>query len=176
MISRTRSTRSERTRRFLTNWDGRKVPVQGRQGVATSEYVKARRSTEQTLAKLVALQSLVRKTEGSTDGNGLSCIRVPDSTHIDELRAAIPPEVLEHYDYQRSRGRAAIASARGYVCRACFLLLPISSRPVLRAKKELYACDYCGAYLYLDEPATTQTMHASGAARHQNFHRGLRNG
>jgi predicted nucleic acid-binding Zn-ribbon protein len=151
MISRTRATRFEKTRRFSRYFrPASKLSVPGRQGLATTEYTRARRSTEQIIAKLIELQTLERQTKGLTDENGPSRMPIQDSTHIDELRATLPPAVLEHYDYQRSRDRVPVASARGYVCRACFLLLPLSARSVLRAKKKLYSCDYCGAYLYLD--------------------------
>jgi hypothetical protein len=154
MISRTRATRSKKPRRFYSKfYAGRHLLAPALLGMPTTTYARARRSTEQTIAKLIELQTLERRTEGPTNRNGLSRIPMRDSTRMDELRGAIRPAVLEHYDHQRSRGRIAVASARGYVCRACFLLLPLGDRSVLRAKKDLYACDYCGAYLYLDEPA-----------------------
>jgi hypothetical protein len=157
MISRTRVTRPEKAKRFSTNYRALNKPSAPERRGRAAPKVPARnrangkQSTGEILFELIELQKLELQQEGrKTRKRKLNLSGLPQ--RVQELRSKIPATVLAHYDYQRARGRLAVASANGYVCRSCFLALPLGSRPVLRAKQELYPCDYCGAYLYLDEP------------------------
>jgi hypothetical protein len=157
MISRTRVTRPEKAKRFSGNYRAVNKPSspQGRglaaPGLAGRDQANGRLSNGEVLLKLIELQELELQQEGPKTGKKAD-LPVPGlPERIQKLRARIPATVLAHYDYQRARGRLAVASANGYVCRSCFLALPLGSRSVLRAKQELYPCNYCGAYLYLDQ-------------------------
>jgi hypothetical protein len=157
MISRTRLTRPKKAKRFSTNYRAVNKPSAAERRGRVSPELPARgrangkQSTGEILFELIELQQLELPQEGPKPGKRKANISGL-LQRVRELRFKIPATVLAHYDYQRARGRLAVASANGYVCRSCFLALPLGRRPVLRAKQELYLCDYCGAYLYLDEP------------------------
>jgi hypothetical protein len=157
MISRTRVTRPEKVKRFSTSYRAVNKPSapaqRGRAALKlpARDRVTRKQSTGEILFELIELQELELQQEGPQTGKRKAALSgLP--RRAQELRSKIPPAVLAHYDYQRARGRLAVASAKGYICRSCFLALPLGSRSVLRAKQELYPCEYCGAYLHLDEP------------------------
>lgn len=97
---------------------------------------------------LVALNSLELVLQASPGEGSTTSVT---SRKIQKTREAIPEEILAHYDRMRSRGKKGIASAEGFVCRACHLSIPTGNRARLQVANDLNVCDNCGTYLYLPE-------------------------
>jgi len=68
-----------------------------------------------------------------------------------DLRAKIPPPMLEHYDRLVARGKKGIAAVQNQVCTGCHMRLPIGVIMTLRHEQDIQLCDSCGRYLYLPE-------------------------
>jgi len=76
-------------------------------------------------------------------------------TVIAELRGKIPPQILEHYDRLRVRGKKGIAAVRNQVCTGCHMRQTIGVIMTLKHGTDIQLCESCGRYLYLaDEPET----------------------
>src|SRR5260221_14582825 len=65
-----------------------------------------------------------------------------------ELRAAIPPTFLGHYDRLRVRGKKGLAGVRNQVCTGCHMRVPIGLLTVLMRDEDIQLCESCGRYLY----------------------------
>jgi hypothetical protein len=97
---------------------------------------------KQMLDNLLRLQNLELGIERSPDGVG-----------SEELRQKIPAQVLQHYDRLRLRGKKGIAYARHGVCGQCHMQVAVGLQAMLRRMDNLYRCENCGCYLYVqDEP------------------------
>jgi len=140
MISRTRATRSNRAHRFSPNF--RAVTTLSpceRRDLGSTQYAREKRLTEQILGKLIELQKLELRIKGVRN------------------RKPKKKPVLEHYDYQRSRGGWLLPQPKVTFVALAFWRCRSDSRSVLRAKSGLYLCAYCAAYLYLDEHTATHS-------------------
>lgn len=71
-----------------------------------------------------------------------------------ELRAAIPPQILGHYDRLVARGKKGVAIVRNQVCTGCHMRIPIGTINTLMQGQDIRLCDSCGRYLCLEEPST----------------------
>jgi predicted nucleic acid-binding Zn-ribbon protein len=94
---------------------------------------------KQILNNLVRLQNL-ESGLGETKG---------ESGSVEELRSTIPPQVLQHCDRLRERGKKAVASVRHGVCGQCHMQVAVGLLAQLRRGDNLYRCENCGAYLNL---------------------------
>ena len=70
-------------------------------------------------------------------------------TKREELRAAIPEQILVHYDRLMARGKKDIAPVRDQICSGCHMRVPLAVVMTLKHKVDLQLCDNCGRYLYL---------------------------
>lgn len=93
------------------------------------------------LQNLVRLQSLEFGTV--KDKNAKAAIA--------DLRAKIPPPILEHYDRLAVRGKKGIAAVQNQVCTGCHMRLPIGVIMTLMHEQDIQLCDTCGRYLYLPD-------------------------
>lgn len=79
---------------------------------------------------------------------------VAAGTEVEQLRAAVPPPILAHYERLVARGKKGVALVRNGVCCECHLritggkLVHLTTTP-----DEVHLCDNCGRYLYQPEPA-----------------------
>lgn len=101
-------------------------------------------SMKQLLDNLLLLQSLELGTQRVTAG----------ALGPDELRKRIPPQVLQHYDRLRARGKKGIALVRHGVCGQCHMQVAVGLLAMLRRQDNLYRCESCGAYLQQVEEQT----------------------
>ncbi len=73
-----------------------------------------------------------------------------------ELRGAVSPDVLEHYDRVLHQRKTAVAEARAQKCMACNVLLRPQTYNEVRSNQQIVACDSCSRILFYDpaqEPA-----------------------
>ena len=96
---------------------------------------------KELLRNLVKLQTLEFGQAKATN---------PGAT-ITELRGAIPPQILEHYDRLMARGKKGIVAVLNQVCAGCHMRQPIGVIATLLHGDDLQLCDSCGRYLYLPE-------------------------
>ncbi len=97
--------------------------------------------TSRNLWQLIQLQQLSRGSEAEgTATRG----------QIEELRAAIPDELLRSFDSAAQRGRAAVAwVSESGGCGGCHLKLPAGMAARIEVLKEqIHKCPYCGCFLY----------------------------
>ena len=103
---------------------------------------------------------------------------------IAELRERIPPQILEHYDRLRVRGKKGLAAVNHEVCMGCHMHVPLGVVMTLKHGQDVQLCENCGRYLFLPEeaaaaPVTTEPTAtpvrapqpvASAPARHCRNH------
>lgn len=88
-----------------------------------------------------------------------------DSSHpntarrIETLRAQIPTSILTHYDHRKGRGKKGVAPARGGVCGACHLTIPVGQLASLRLSSELNVCGQCGVFLFWGDDDESAAEH-----------------
>ncbi len=70
---------------------------------------------------------------------------------IAELRAAVPPQIMGHYDRLRARDKKGVAVVRNQSCGACHMRIPIGQITVLMRDEDIQLCESCGRYLYLPD-------------------------
>jgi hypothetical protein len=68
---------------------------------------------------------------------------------IAELRGKIPPQILDHYDRLRVRGKKGLAAVINQVCTGCHMRLTLAVIMTLKHEQDIQLCDSCGRYLYL---------------------------
>jgi predicted nucleic acid-binding Zn-ribbon protein len=73
-----------------------------------------------------------------------------------ELRAIVPPPIVNHYDRLRVRGKKGVAIVRNQVCTGCHMHVPIGQITVLMRGEDVQLCESCGRYLYLPDPAEAE--------------------
>ncbi|MDR1190960.1 MAG: hypothetical protein LBK60_04740 [Verrucomicrobiales bacterium] len=66
-------------------------------------------------------------------------------------RKKIPPMILSHHDRIKAKGRRSVAPVQDWICRACFISIPVGNRQQLTQAADLFICESCGAYLYLPD-------------------------
>jgi hypothetical protein len=99
----------------------------------------------EVLSNLLALQSLELSKESAANS--------------DTLRKAIPPQILQHFDRLRGRGKKGVALVRRSVCSQCHMQVAVGLLADLRRGDNLYRCENCGCYLHLvDEPKPVLEM------------------
>jgi hypothetical protein len=76
-----------------------------------------------------------------------------DEVGPEEVRKKLPPQVLEHYDRLRQRGKKGVAFVTNGVCGQCHMRVAVGLLAALRRQDNLYRCENCGSYLQLMEPA-----------------------
>jgi len=92
----------------------------------------------------------------------------------DEIRAAIDPETLAHYDQiAYARGGLALAPIKGGTCQACFMNLTPRQYQILQHMERLMTCPSCHRLIYwaeheafapLDAPETAPVQAGEGAS------------
>ncbi len=114
----------------------RKDGMQRSQNAAVANQVAG---TGQTLRQLIELQELTGSCPGET--------RV--KRQIDELRAAIPVELLRAFDSAAEHGRAAVALVTDSgACGGCHLKLPSGMATKVQVLSDrIQKCPYCGCFL-----------------------------
>lgn len=102
--------------------------------------------TKDNLALLQKLSELdAGKRRMADDASGLAAAAL----QIEAIRKRMPTALLTHYDLRRSRGKAAVAPARGNVCGGCHLALPSGLAAELRRDGPgLHICSNCGVFLF----------------------------
>ncbi len=97
--------------------------------------------TSQDLIALIHLQELTSQSEAG---------RRPARRHIQELRAAIPLELLRSFDSATDHGRAAIARVTDSgACGGCHLKLPSGMPAGIQILSDhIQKCPNCGCFLY----------------------------
>jgi len=83
-----------------------------------------------------------------------------------ELRAALPPPVLAHYNRLVVNGTKPFAEVRRGICGGCHLKLAAWIRQAT-ASDELHLCEHCGAFLVFvpEEPARPAAVAAPRQTR-----------
>ncbi len=67
-----------------------------------------------------------------------------------EIRKAVTPDILSHYDRVLKFRGSAIAEARAQKCQACQVMLRPQVYNTLRSSDEFVTCDSCNRILYYD--------------------------
>ena len=83
----------------------------------------------------------------------------------DALRAAIAPDVLQHYDRLLHHRKTAVSEAREQKCAACNVLLRPQTYNEVKNNEQIMTCDSCSRILYYD-PAHEAAPEPS--ARHRS--------
>jgi len=86
---------------------------------------------------------------------------------ITSERPKVAPFILAHHDRIRARGRCSTAPVREWICRSCFISVPIGLRTNLSHRNDLCVCENCGAYIYLPTPEQQAALEASDARKRQ---------
>lgn len=68
-------------------------------------------------------------------------------SRIAELRPAVPPPILAHFDRLITQRRNAVALVRRGVCGECHLRVSASTAASLARPDDIFVCEYCGCYL-----------------------------
>src|SRR5579872_5668810 len=71
----------------------------------------------------------------------------------DQLRAAVAPDLLRHYERVRKLRRTALAEARDHKCSACQVMLRPQVYNDVRTNQQIIICDSCQRILYYVAPA-----------------------
>jgi hypothetical protein len=79
---------------------------------------------------------------------------------LEKQRKKIPAPILSHHDRIKAKGRRSVAPVQDWICRACFISIPVGSRQQLTHADDLFICENCGAYIYL--PDGTASRPADG--------------
>ena len=82
-----------------------------------------------------------------------------------ELRAQIPPPVLQHYDRLRAGGKKGVAAVRHQVCTGCHMQVPRATVLTLMHGDDIQVCGNCGRYLHLQESEETAAPAVAPAAK-----------
>lgn len=77
-------------------------------------------------------------------------------TEIEEIRAQIPAPILSHHDRIVVKGRSSTAVVRNWTCSSCHIQVPRGMRSKLHKMDDLFVCENCGSYLYLEEAMEPQ--------------------
>ncbi|MDR2462272.1 MAG: hypothetical protein LBD30_00620 [Verrucomicrobiales bacterium] len=100
---------------------------------------------------LTDLVTLVR-IEAELNQTGPRSKKRPDlEKALAKHRKKIPPMILSHHDRITAKGRRSIAPVQDWICRACFISIPVGNRQRLTQANDLFICESCGAYLYLPD-------------------------
>ncbi len=70
---------------------------------------------------------------------------------LQELRAAVPPQIQGHFDRLLDRGKRGIAVVRHGVCCECHMRAATGILATLSRGEDIQLCGTCGRYLYLPE-------------------------
>ena len=81
------------------------------------------------------------------------------------LRRKLPQPLLDHYDRLRVRGKKGVAIVRNQVCTGCHMHVPIGQITVIMRGEDIQLCETCGRYLYLPNPAETESPNRVEAAK-----------
>jgi hypothetical protein len=68
---------------------------------------------------------------------------------IADERTKVPPFILAHHDRLRARGKTSTVPVKDWICRSCFISVPIGLRTKLASRSDVCVCENCGAYIYL---------------------------
>ncbi len=79
--------------------------------------------------------------------------------------ALIPQPIIGHYDRLRVRGKKGVAVVRNQVCTGCHMHVPIGQITMLMRGEDIQLCESCGRYLYLPDPAETESLARAEAAK-----------
>ncbi len=92
----------------------------------------------------------------------------------EEIRAAIDPEILAHYDQiAYARGGLALAPIKGGTCQACFMNLTPQQYQILQHMERLMTCPSCHRLIYWaeheafappEEPESESALAGEGAS------------
>lgn len=84
---------------------------------------------------------------------------------LQELRAAVPPQIQSHFDRLMDRGKHGIAVVRHGVCCECHMRAAIGVLATLSRGEDIQLCGSCGRYLYLPEGESTDAPPLVAAAK-----------
>jgi hypothetical protein len=116
--------------------------------VVTVNITKVMHSSQLVLTDLVTLVRL----EAELNETVPRSLKRPDAEKIiARHRKKIPPMILSHHDRIKAKGRRSIAPVQEWICRACFISIPVGNRQQLTQATDLFICESCGAYLYLPD-------------------------
>ena len=102
----------------------------------------------QVLESLLQLQALELGKDAGSPG-----------ARTEELRKKVPPQILQHFERLRARGKKGIAFVRHGVCGQCHMQVAVGLLAMLHREDNVYRCENCGAYLCLaEEPAPVLEM------------------
>jgi hypothetical protein len=71
------------------------------------------------------------------------------SARIADERTKVPPFILAHHDRLRVRGKTSTVPVKNWICRNCFISVPIGLRTKLASRSDICVCENCGVYIYL---------------------------
>jgi hypothetical protein len=104
--------------------------------------------SQQVLTDLIAL---VRLEAELKETGPRSKDRPTLEKSVEKQRKKIPVPILSHHDRIKAKGRRSVAPVQDWICRACFISVPVGSRQQLSHADDLFICENCGAYLYLPD-------------------------
>ncbi|MEM9444462.1 MAG: C4-type zinc ribbon domain-containing protein [Verrucomicrobiota bacterium] len=70
---------------------------------------------------------------------------------IDRDRKKLPHPILGHHDRIRVKGRSSTSPVINWVCRGCFIAVPVGLRSALAQKEDILICENCGSYIYIGD-------------------------
>ena len=70
---------------------------------------------------------------------------------MERERKKLPVPILGHHDRIRIKGRSSSNPVINWVCRGCFIAVPVGLRSSLAQKEDVVICENCGSYIYMDE-------------------------
>jgi hypothetical protein len=82
-------------------------------------------------------------------------------------RPKVPAFILAHHDRIRARGRPSTVQVRDWICRGCFISVPIGLRTKLANHDDICVCENCGSYIYMPTAEQQASQEAFEAKRRE---------
>ena len=108
-----------------------------------------------TMETLYELQGLLLSTKASPTTR---------ESRIRELREAVPPPILSHFERLISLKRKGVALVRRGFCCECHLRVSAATNASLVRPEDIFLCESCGCYLMKAPDEETETPAVAPAA------------
>jgi hypothetical protein len=77
---------------------------------------------------------------------------------IRNQRILLPPTMMGHHDRMRARGKVSVAAVVDWVCRGCYISIPIGLRTHVAKLEDIHVCENCGSYQFIPDGVLGQKL------------------
>ncbi|GAA1474023.1 C4-type zinc ribbon domain-containing protein [Corynebacterium felinum] len=116
---------------------------------AHNEIHALRNNADLHRQRLAELETKVTAARNAVEALPEDTTDADRADRINQLRDALPADVIEEYEAQRAENEVGAAMFNGRSCGGCFIVLPPADISLIRRapKDELPQCPDCGSYL-----------------------------